>query len=105
MDVVLDRLPTLLDPKPEVMCIPRPLVRALKVLDEGLVKILPIVDTILMQAIKPRRCRVIEHQGKVAKGDTLITSTHIAHHKVVEELGLWLGSAIVFVDAAPDSEL
>lgn len=87
------------------MCILRLLVRTLKVLDDGLPKILPVVDAIFRQAVKPRLCRALKHQGNVVKGDVLIAPPDIACHEVVDELGVWLGSVIVLVDVAHDREM
>lgn len=72
-----------LDTHPKVFDAPRTLVRALEVLEESVLEILPLMDAIHGETVKLRPSRPLQHQGKTPHGNVFIAATDRNGHPIV----------------------
>ena len=63
-EVVAGRLVRPLDAKGELARLGRPLVGAGEVADEDFCEVQPTVDVVRLEAVEPRACRALQHEGE-----------------------------------------
>lgn len=83
MDVVTETFTLLLSAVPKLTGVARPGVGALEVADEGVLKLLPVVDPSSREVLEPRSCQVCEVQRDVLDDEEVVGRPSIATGEAV----------------------